>query len=61
MRAVRSDRGIWHPWACAQVVVVMMIFTTHGSSDVIDGIGFWIAAFRILKSGIINETADAPI
>lgn len=60
-KAKRYDNRVEHLWTYAQVVSAMMMSIAHGSNDVANAVGPWVAAYGVWRSGEVNEDSDTPI
>lgn len=60
-KAKRYDNRVEHLWTYAQVVSAMMMSIAHGSNDVANAVGPWVAAYQTYLSGEVTEDSDTPI
>lgn len=60
-KAKRYDNRVEHLWTYAQVVSAMMMSISHGSNDVANSVGPWVAAYQTYMSGDVTQDSDTPI
>ncbi|KAF1922082.1 phosphate transporter [Ampelomyces quisqualis] len=60
-RAIVYDNRVEHLWTYAQVASAMMMSIAHGSNDVANAVGPWVASYNTYESGSVTSTADTPI
>ncbi|KAH7084760.1 phosphate transporter [Paraphoma chrysanthemicola] len=60
-RAVVYDNRVEHLWTYAQVASAMMMSIAHGSNDVANAVGPWVASYNTYTSGEVTSKADTPI
>ncbi|KAF2440138.1 phosphate permease [Karstenula rhodostoma CBS 690.94] len=60
-RAIVYDNRVEHLWTYAQVASAMMMSIAHGSNDVANAVGPWVATYNTYTSGIVTAKADTPI
>ncbi|KAF2824119.1 phosphate transporter [Ophiobolus disseminans] len=60
-RAVVYDNRVEHLWTYAQVASAMMMSIAHGSNDVANAVGPWVASYNTYTSGQVTSKADTPI
>jgi phosphate/sulfate permease len=60
-RAVVYDNKTEHLWTYAQVASAMMMSIAHGSNDVANAVGPWVASYNTYESGEVTSKADTPI
>ncbi|KAF6814072.1 phosphate transporter [Colletotrichum sojae] len=60
-KAKRYDNRAEHLLTYAQVASAMMMSIAHGSNDVANAVGPWIAAYQVYMTGIISEEGESPI
>ncbi|KAF2623845.1 phosphate transporter [Macroventuria anomochaeta] len=60
-RAVVYDNRVEHLWTYAQVASAMMMSIAHGSNDVANAVGPWVASYNTYTSGEVTSSADTPI
>ncbi|KAH7324786.1 phosphate-repressible phosphate permease [Stachybotrys elegans] len=60
-RAKRYDNRVEHLWTYAQVASAMMMSIAHGSNDVANAVGPWVAAYQTWRTGRIESDSDTPI
>lgn len=61
MKAKRYDNRIEHLWTYAQVASAMMMSIAHGSNDVANAVGPWVAVYQTFRTGVVSEDSDTPI
>lgn len=59
--AKRYDNRVEHLWTYAQVASAMMMSIAHGSNDVANAVGPWVATYNTWRSGQVNEDSDTPV
>ena len=60
-KAKRYDNRVEHLWTYAQVASAMMMSIAHGSNDVANAVGPWVAAYQTYLTGEVSEDSDTPI
>lgn len=60
-RAPRYDNRIEHLWTYAQVASAVMMSIAHGSNDVANAVGPWVAAYEVYKTGVVGEKNPTPV
>jgi phosphate/sulfate permease len=60
-RAIVYDNKTEHLWTYAQVASAMMMSIAHGSNDVANAVGPWVASYNTYQSGEVTSKADTPI
>ncbi|PGH14979.1 hypothetical protein AJ80_05742 [Polytolypa hystricis UAMH7299] len=55
------DNKVEHLWTYAQVASAMMMSIAHGSNDVANAVGPWVAAYETFKAGTVETKTDTPI
>lgn len=55
------DNRVEHLWTYAQVASAMMMSIAHGSNDVANAVGPWVASYNTYVTGAVTSTADTPI
>ncbi|KAL2752036.1 hypothetical protein ACRALDRAFT_2055516 [Sodiomyces alcalophilus JCM 7366] len=60
-RAKRYDNRVEHLWTYAQVVSAMMMSIAHGSNDVANAVGPWVASYEVYRDGRVAEDVDTPV
>jgi phosphate/sulfate permease len=60
-RAIIYDNKTEHLWTYAQVASAMMMSIAHGSNDVANAVGPWVASYNTYTSGKVTPKADTPI
>ena len=59
--AIQYDNKVEHLWTYAQVASAIMMSIAHGSNDVANAVGPWVAAYNTFQAGRVeteNETPD---
>lgn len=59
--AIVYDNRVEHLWTYAQVASAMMMSIAHGSNDVANAVGPWVASYNTYTSGQVTSKADTPI
>ncbi|KAF1813402.1 phosphate transporter family protein [Eremomyces bilateralis CBS 781.70] len=59
--ATRYDNRVEHLWTYAQVVSAMMMSIAHGSNDVANAVGPWVATYDVYMTGVVESKTDTPI
>lgn len=60
-RAIVYDNKTEHLWTYAQVASAMMMSIAHGSNDVANAVGPWVASYNTYQSGEVTSKANTPI
>lgn len=60
-RAVRYDNRVEHLWTYAQVLSAMIMSIAHGSNDVANAVGPWVAAYNTYQDGTVTSRSSTPI
>lgn len=60
-KAKRYDNRVEHLWTYAQVASAMMMSIAHGSNDVANAVGPWVAAYQTYQTGAVSEDSDTPV
>lgn len=60
-KAKRYDNRVEHLWTYAQVASAIMMSIAHGSNDVANAVGPWVAAYNVYQTGIIEEDSPTPV
>ncbi|KAF2176041.1 phosphate-repressible phosphate permease [Zopfia rhizophila CBS 207.26] len=60
-RATIYDNKVEHLWTYAQVASAMMMSISHGSNDVANAVGPWVAAYNTYQSGEVTSKSDTPV
>ncbi|KAM6536146.1 hypothetical protein FALCPG4_002163 [Fusarium falciforme] len=60
-KAKRYDNRVEHLWTYAQVASAMMMSIAHGSNDVANAVGPWVAVYQTYQTGVVSEDSDTPI
>lgn len=60
-RASQYDVRVEHLWTYCQVVSAMMMSIAHGSNDVANAVGPWVAVYSTYKAGEVDTEAPTPV
>lgn len=60
-KAPHYDNRVEHLWTYAQVASAIMMAIAHGSNDVANAVGPWVAAYDTYLSGEVTEDNDTPV
>lgn len=60
-RAVVYDNKVEHLWTYAQVASAILMSIAHGSNDVANAVGPWVASYRTYQAGEVDSESDTPI
>ncbi|KAF1978924.1 phosphate transporter [Bimuria novae-zelandiae CBS 107.79] len=60
-RAIVYDNRVEHLWTYAQVASAIMMSIAHGSNDVANAVGPWVASYNTYTSGEVTSKANTPI
>ncbi|WEW60297.1 hypothetical protein PRK78_005782 [Emydomyces testavorans] len=60
-RAARYDNKVEHLWTYAQVASAMVMSIAHGSNDVANAVGPWVAAYETYRAGVVQTKTNTPI
>ncbi|TEA13270.1 Phosphate-repressible phosphate permease pho-4 [Colletotrichum sidae] len=60
-KSKQYDNRIEHLWTYAQVASAIMMSIAHGSNDVANAVGPFIAAYDTWKTGEVREKGESPI
>ncbi|KFA51396.1 hypothetical protein S40293_03258 [Stachybotrys chartarum IBT 40293] len=60
-RARQYDNRIEHLWTYAQVMSAVMMSIAHGSNDVANAVGPWVAVYETYLSGTVGEDNPTPV
>lgn len=60
-KAKQYDIRAEHLLTYAQVASAMMMSIAHGSNDVANAVGPWIAAYQVYMTGVVSEKGESPI
>lgn len=60
-RAHRYDDRVEHLWTYCQVVSAMMMSIAHGSNDVANAVGPWVAVYSTYNAGVVETETPTPI
>ena len=59
--AVRYDNRVEHLWTYAQVASAMLMSIAHGSNDVANAVGPWVAAYNTYQAGDVASKTGTPV
>ena len=60
-RAKHYDNKVEHLWTYAQVFSAMIMSIAHGSNDVANAVGPWVAAYNTYQDGTVTSKSSTPI
>lgn len=60
-RAKQYDNKVEHLWTYAQVASAIMMSIAHGSNDVANAVGPWVAAYSTYQAGKVESSSSTPI
>lgn len=60
-RARQYDNKVEHLWTYAQVASAIMMSIAHGSNDVANAVGPWVAAYSTYQAGAVESKSTTPI
>jgi len=60
-RAKHYNNKVEHLWTYAQVTSAMMMSIAHGSNDVANAVGPWVAAYNTYQAGVVDSKSPTPI
>lgn len=60
-RAKRYDNKVEHLWTYAQVFSAIIMSIAHGSNDVANAVGPWVAAYNTYQSGTVSSSTGTPV
>ncbi|KFA69377.1 hypothetical protein S40285_08898 [Stachybotrys chlorohalonatus IBT 40285] len=60
-KAKRYDNRVEHLWTYAQVASAMMMSIAHGSNDVANAVGPWVASYGVFRTGVVDEDSETPV
>jgi len=60
-RAKKYDNRVEHLWTYAQIASAMMMSIAHGSNDVANAVGPWVAAYGTWQTGAVTSKTDTPV
>ncbi|CAI6287239.1 unnamed protein product [Periconia digitata] len=60
-RATVYDNRVEHLWTYLQIASAMMMSIAHGSNDVANAVGPWVASYNTYVTGEVTAKADTPI
>lgn len=59
--ARRYDVRVEHLWTYCQVVSAAMMSIAHGSNDVANAVGPWVASYHTFEAGIVDTESPTPV
>jgi PiT family inorganic phosphate transporter/sodium-dependent phosphate transporter len=60
-KAPRYDNRVEHLWTYAQVASAIMMSIAHGSNDVANAVGPWVACYQVFLYGKAIEKVKTPV
>ncbi|CRK06971.1 hypothetical protein BN1708_009754 [Verticillium longisporum] len=60
-KAKRYDNRVEHLWTYAQVASAIMMSIAHGSNDVANSVGPWVASYQVFRTGLVTEDVNTPV
>jgi len=60
-RATHYDNKVEHLWTYAQVASAIMMSIAHGSNDVANAVGPWVAAYNTYQAGTVDSSSPSPV
>ena len=60
-RAPKYDVRIEHLWTYCQVLSAMLMSIAHGSNDVANAVGPWVASYQTFQSGTVDSKSPTPV
>ncbi|ROT37339.1 phosphate transporter family protein [Sodiomyces alkalinus F11] len=60
-KAPRYDNRIEHLWTYAQVASAVMMSISHGSNDVANAVGPWVAVYQTYNTGEVGSENPTPV
>merc|ERR1712054_572480 len=60
-KAVVYENRVEHLWTYCQVASAIIMSIAHGSNDVANAVGPWVAAYNTWKSGEVDSESDTPV
>lgn len=59
--AIQYDNKVEHLWTYAQIASAIMMSIAHGSNDVANAVGPWVASYNTFKAGEVATESDTPV
>ena len=59
--AIQYDNKVEHLWTYAQIASAIMMSIAHGSNDVANAVGPWVAAYNTFQAGEVATESDTPV
>ncbi|KAJ9613719.1 hypothetical protein H2204_014713 [Knufia peltigerae] len=59
--AKRSDLRVEHLWTYCQVASAIMMSIAHGSNDVANAVGPWVATYQTYVNGVVSTRSSTPV
>lgn len=59
--AKRTDLRVEHLWTYCQVASAIMMSIAHGSNDVANAVGPWVAAYQTYNDGVVSTRSPTPV
>jgi phosphate/sulfate permease len=60
-KANRYDVRVEHMWTYCQVISAIMMSIAHGSNDVSNAVGPWVATYRTYQAGAVDSESPTPV
>ncbi|KAH6686632.1 phosphate transporter family protein [Plectosphaerella plurivora] len=60
-KATRYDNRVEHLWTYAQVASAIMMSIAHGSNDVANAVGPWVACYEVYITGKVIDKVKTPV
>ncbi|RVX68572.1 hypothetical protein B0A52_07996 [Exophiala mesophila] len=60
-RAAKYDLRVEHLWTYCQVASAMLMSIAHGSNDVANAVGPWVAVYQTYIDGEVSTTSPTPV
>ncbi len=60
-KAARYDNKVEHLFTYAQVASAMLMSIAHGSNDVANAVGPWVASYNTYQAGEVDSKTNTPI
>lgn len=60
-KAKQYDIRVEHLWTYCQVASAMLMSIAHGSNDVANAVGPWVASYQTYRAGEVDTESDTPV
>lgn len=60
-KAPKYDIRVEHLWTYCQVASAMLMSIAHGSNDVANAVGPWVASYQTFNAGAVVRDSDTPV